>query len=736
MDTKWKNRAKVLGWLVLFTLGVSGLLSGCNQGFGYMTKNYFQTDQFTYQYEDFVDQLSVFELNQMTMEEAIAVLTVSEDEVNEHRYRYGDLGEQIANIQRQYEGRIQNALDAENEEVAEAYTTERDQKIDDITKNFTDDDHIREKIIEEKEKRVEEYFKEKEQSRSSFIRTESGFYYYLRDIHTGEIYTNVTLESDEINNFFSSRETLFMQNYPSEQQGYLTTDRYHMFMDDELAYILSEEVRTYEGKIAVPKSVEGNNPIVSSYQDFQQIKRNYYLYTIAGGVAFLVSLFIYRRNPIINRVKLSKWRPYYSRIPLDVKLFILLMSVFLTMNRLSYLNHIPYQSTNGFIQVRDLLIDLSIATIVLTVTLMQLFFLYDLLKDKSQIATEWNRSFTNRSYRAIQEAFLNRSTGFQMLVLLASVFVFGAGAVLVLLNPIILIPYSFSFFVVGIPTLIIIVKRIGYFNRIVENTNVLAKGSFTEDLPIQGKSVLANLARDINTLKYGVKTSKKEQAKSERLKTELITNVSHDLRTPLTSIITYTELLKAPDICEGDKEAYIQIIDRKSKRLKVLIDDLFEASKMVSGNIELVKERVDIVQLLQQALAEHNEKIDESTLQFRVSAPEPPVHVIVDGQKLWRVFDNLIVNILHYSLENTRVYISVKADENKVVITFKNVTKYELGDNVDELYERFKRGDASRHTEGSGLGLAIAKSIIDLHGGSLDIKVDGDLFKVIVAIER
>ena len=158
----------------------------------------------------------------------------------------------------------------------------------------------------------------------------------------------------------------------------------------------------------------------------------------------------------------------------------------------------------------------------------------------------------------------------------------------------------------------------------------------------------------MNALKYGVKTSKKVAVKSERLKTELITNVSHDLRTPLTSIITYTELLKTPNLLEEDGEVYIQIIDRKSKRLKVLIDDLFEASKMASGNVELVKERAGvIVQLLQQSLAEHDEAIQKSGLQFRISGLEKPIISLVDGQKLWRVFDNLIGNILKYSLEHT-----------------------------------------------------------------------------------
>jgi signal transduction histidine kinase len=289
--------------------------------------------------------------------------------------------------------------------------------------------------------------------------------------------------------------------------------------------------------------------------------------------------------------------------------------------------------------------------------------------------------------------------------------------------------------IIGIFSLMALLKSTGYLNKIIENTDELATGKMGADLPVKGRSVLAKLAGNINILKHGVKKSKTEQAKSERLKTELITNVSHDLRTPLTSIITYSELLKTQDLSEADRTAYIEIIDRKSQRLKVLIDDLFEASKMASGSVELVKEKVDLVQLLQQALAEHNGTLENAGLQLRIATPEKPVYAMVDGQKLWRVFDNLIGNILKYSLENTRVYITLKQYDGEASFTFKNVTRYELSENVEELYERFKRGDESRNTEGSGLGLAIAKSIVDLHEGEMDIGVDGDLFKVTITLK-
>jgi signal transduction histidine kinase len=158
-------------------------------------------------------------------------------------------------------------------------------------------------------------------------------------------------------------------------------------------------------------------------------------------------------------------------------------------------------------------------------------------------------------------------------------------------------------------------------------------------------------------------------------------------------------------------------------------------STLASGNAKLVHAKTDLIQLMQQALAEYKDVMDNTDVQFRVSMPEEPIYVLADGQKLWRAFDNLIGNMVKYSLSHTRAYIAMQMSERQeVMITFKNVSKYEIGDNPDELFERFKRGDTSRHTEGSGLGLAIAKSIVDLHDGQLTLETDGDLFKVSVIL--
>ena len=220
------------------------------------------------------------------------------------------------------------------------------------------------------------------------------------------------------------------------------------------------------------------------------------------------------------------------------------------------------------------------------------------------------------------------------------------------------------------------------------------------------------------------------------MKTELITNVSHDLKTPLTSIINYIDLLKRENIEPESARDYVNILDKKSQRLKVLIEDLFEASKAASGAMELNISKLDIGQLLRQALGENDERFNEKQLEVKLNIPDEKIFINGDGKRLYRVFENLISNAVKYSLSNTRVYIDMsKNEENEVTIVMKNISAYELNFDVNEITNRFKRGDSSRSTDGSGLGLAIAKSIVELHGGKFNIEIDGDLFKSIIVLK-
>lgn len=740
MDIKSKSKYLVVIWALLVSFGLSGLFSALTNGSQFLQGDYFESEEYGYQMNRFVSLLQVFELNSMTKEDMKKEITVSNEEIEEHRMRYGNLGEQISNIGMQYEQQIQDAKDSGNKAVVDALTKERDTKVADITENFNSDEHVRAKIVKEKEKRVDEFYQELEKYRRQFVNLGRAYKYYMEDAETGEVFTNLNLkDGDSVSEFINNKEMYFVQDYGDIQDFYGYTGFHEDFMPyNEVAEaILTKQNSNFTGKIGLSRNAPASLQAIGDYRYFQKRQLLFIGYMIASIGALIAAFIIARRKPAIVFGTFENLKPIYAKVPLDVRLGIMLVTGGFFLLSLTLISEqFVYYNSDIFSSLIELLISMAAAAALLAFGLMQLKYLAEYRNDGQQLKDDLQNSLVFKAYKAILDAFLVRSIGIQLIVLLGFVFGLGMLAAAVFVEPGFIVIFGLAFIVIGLPLLIIIMKKAGYFNKILLNTEELATGKMGSDIPVKGKSAFAKHAADINLLRHSVKVSYKEQAKSERLKTELITNVSHDLRTPLTSIITYTELLKTPDLAPEDRESYIEILDRKSKRLKVLIDDLFEATKMASGNIELRKEKVDLIQLLQQALAEHNEALSQSTLQLRVSQPDHPVYAFVDGQKLWRVFDNLIGNILKYSLENSRVYISVKAEQDQAVLTFKNVTKYELGEDLNELFERFKRGDQSRHTEGSGLGLAIAKSIVDLHEGTLDIEVDGDLFKVTVILDK
>ena len=214
------------------------------------------------------------------------------------------------------------------------------------------------------------------------------------------------------------------------------------------------------------------------------------------------------------------------------------------------------------------------------------------------------------------------------------------------------------------------------------------------------------------------------------MKTELITNVSHELKTPLTAITTYVELLEDESISPQQRKEYLLVLKKKSQRLKFLIEDLFEVSKASSGNIILNPVDVDICNLMRQVYLEYEDRVEEAELIFRFHLPEEKVILKLDSQKTYRVFENLYINIIKYAMPHTRVYVSAEKTQTGIHIEMKNMSATELDIAPEELTERFVRGDSSRNTEGSGLGLAIARSFVELQGGRLKVEIDGDLFKV------
>ena len=240
---------------------------------------------------------------------------------------------------------------------------------------------------------------------------------------------------------------------------------------------------------------------------------------------------------------------------------------------------------------------------------------------------------------------------------------------------------------------------------------------------------------NLNNIGQGMSKAVDARMKSERFKTELITNVSHDIKTPLTSIVNYVDLLKKEDIKDEKILEYIDVLDRQTARLKKLTEDLVEASKASTGNVAVTTVPTDLVELLQQSVGEYAERLAANHIETVVRKEEESAIVLADGKLLWRVFDNLLGNICKYSQPGTRVYADISKNAGKVVVTMKNVSRYPLNITSDELMERFVRGDISRSTEGSGLGLSIARSLTELQNGDFRISIDGDLFKVMISFD-
>ena len=273
------------------------------------------------------------------------------------------------------------------------------------------------------------------------------------------------------------------------------------------------------------------------------------------------------------------------------------------------------------------------------------------------------------------------------------------------------------------------------YHRLLDATNQLADGNLNGTIP-EELGVFEPFREEITKIQSGFKMAVDEEVKSQKMKTDLITNVSHDLKTPLTAIITYVDLLKDENLPDEERRRYIEVLEQKSTRLKLLIEDLFEISKATSRNVTLNIMDVDIVSLMQQAKLELQDKIEASNLYFRWRLPEEKVVLPLDSQKTYRVFENLLVNITKYAMPRTRVYVDMENDEKRVRISMKNISASELNFNPSEITERFVRGDVSRNTEGSGLGLAIAKSFVELQGGNLQIMVDADLFTVEIVFPK
>lgn len=344
----------------------------------------------------------------------------------------------------------------------------------------------------------------------------------------------------------------------------------------------------------------------------------------------------------------------------------------------------------------------------------------------------WKNSLLRVIVRFIYKIYDNRKKTTKTVLLLCGFFLVQGIAVL---------------FRNGVTMLLVLLADVGVFyvvlnglllkEKLKKGIEEIALGNMEYQIPLQGlRGENLKLAEMINGIANGFHMAVEEAMKNERLKTDLITNVSHDIKTPLTSIINYVAILKQSDIADPKIQGYLDILEAKAQRLKTLTEDVVEASKVSSGNISLEYMDVDLVEMIQQTEGEMAEKFEARNLKMIVNLPAEPAVVHVDGRRMWRVLENIFGNVAKYAMPGTRVYADLKLEEDTVDLSLKNVSEHQLNISADELTERFIRGDLSRSSEGSGLGLSIAQSLTTMQGGTFNLYLDGDLFRVNIRFPR
>ncbi|MFK4879383.1 sensor histidine kinase [Lactococcus petauri] len=685
MATKWKNKFAVSIGLALLLLGVNSLVFTALNAEQYIFNDYFQSKYFKQEVATLEEALINTQVNPNLP------IKVTAEDIEEYRMSQPDKYSQVSVIKEDpvFLERLKDAKAAGDKTAIKKLEDQQNKKLNEVEKFFTDDKYVTEKVKEHKKELIAQ---QKTDWMPQYKELSSDIHYQVTEINSGKYLDNL---SD--NKTFATAKTLFKGN---------------------ISQINFEGQNRFDGQIIILKNSNFNQRAsVKSFTEMKNLTIGLLCMSILSFAAFLVYWKKTEKGEDILLEKVQSW----DKIALDGQIFLalILFLLYLSLTREASLawSFLP------------LLQKFCWAFLVL-----YLFAIVSWgIHHKAQERENWQQTYLARSIRLLKDAADNFSTGSKAWFIFWSMGAAVVGFLLAMMwggQGIIL--YLFVLVIYLLLISIYLLRRLVMFNQTVKIIEEIAQGKNAEVLNVKpkGKTVFRKVSENLKTINEEVKTSKSQQVKSERLKTELITNVSHDLRTPLTSIITSVDLLRNADLSQEEKNKYVAVIDQKSKRLKVLIDDLFEVSKMASGNIDLKKSRIDLVQLLDQSLAELSEKIEDSSLKF-VTQTDKELLALVDGDKMWRVFENLIHNILKYSMENTRVYISGHKSENGTIeLVFKNISREELGENSQELSQRFKRGDLSRNTTGSGLGLAIAQSIVEAHEGHFLLETDGDLFKV------
>ncbi|MGF2189790.1 sensor histidine kinase [Vagococcus fluvialis] len=713
MATKWKN-SLLLIFAVIFCLG--GWYTT------YVSSNRMNTvDNTFYEMNNNVVE-SVYLKENLADFKPTKIEDISPDQVEIYRHRYGDIGTQILDIKSQYQERLELAVE---EKTKETLQKERDDKIKAIVENFTDDEVVKKKIIDEEMTYIKKNKKTIEEDIKPYLSDANELYhYFFKDTQTGDVYTNV----EGLNKY--STETEVREKLKSQAVGKVKNFEYginlYNFIKPEATQsgLFQTSVANLKGSYVIPKGSFLDTKIKEQEKEAEFFSKLIYVGIFSMLIGIGILYFYVNSKMLID---------FMNKIPLDVATVVFLGLGFMAAAQALVIY--PYNVGNNLSNMRMLVSPVVIGTACLLISFVMLKVLWQKLLPKYRkvdLKEVWQDSASCKLYEKIISIF-NKLPFSSKIVVIFLVVVANLFALFILRRM-----YFSSFYrmiLLGVMVVVILVEiRLVYLalkrtKKIMEQS----KNWMVEyDQPVSQNTSLKELDRELTQLNKLIETSQKDTVQSEMLKTELLTNVSHDLRTPLTSIITYGDLLKQESLTDDNRKEYIEIINKKAQRMKHLIDDLFEVTKMNNGEIILDKSEVNLTQLLQQSVSEYSEEFEDHHLKFIFNKPEEAINLPLDGERMWRVFDNIFGNAIKYSMPETRVYLKLEKQNDMAKIELKNISQHELNEEADQLMEKFKRGDSSRHTEGSGLGLAIINSIVSLHDGNIDIQVDGDLFKLTI----
>lgn len=580
--------------------------------------------------------------------------------------------------------------------------------------------------------------------------------YYILD-NLLELKSEEHILADRINNVTQPRLSQFreLQQSLAATEGllYYATDGEVTFTNldgtqppAEKAYFMAGEttgIQTSLAQTEMSDSVHINGDIWVAYSDeyisemqANWVGFNYFLYTrvlllsifsIAGLFLLLYLLLAAGRRSEDHLVHYSAVSRIYNDINIMLQVFVIILYCgavlyILETNLKSFFN--SFESDFNFAYICTFFLSAAIYGVLLALILA----VAENAKGRRLIKHSlWYVALSRLVHGIKHFVFCGRLTKQAVFVILGAEAVVALLTLLSIVAPpavlLLLIGTGFMLFAV-----VVVCKKLDIINRGIEQ---MKEGELGAVIELEGEGYLAKVAQNLNQIAEGAKLAAEKRLKAERMKTELITNVSHDLKTPLTSIMNYVDLLSKEQLKPDEANDYVRVLKQKSLKLKNLTQDLFEMATVQSGNAQLKLERIDLSELVYQALAEYDDKIRQSHLEFRVNIQES-VYILADGKRMSRVAENIIGNILKYSLPHTRVYIDVQSENGMAVAQFKNIANYEMNFNEEDILERFVRADEARTTEGNGLGLAIAQSYTAICNGKFHVVVDGDLFKAII----